>query len=874
MKKSYQLLLIQTVLIAIPFFIHAQTPNLTQSIASGFSRLWYHTPQEKVYLHTDKSQYSAGEKIWFNAYVVNAATHHPNTRSAYVYVELIDRSDSVRIRVKIRRDSTGAAGFISIPPIFPPDEYVLRAYTHWMQNAGSEYFFLKKVFIGNQIDDRVKMDYSFGIAQGGIVPLTLTFKNTFGLALAEKEIQLIQHQLRRQRGRDTYTTDQQGRIHINLSVDTLNSERNLVEVNIKEPGLTFNRKINVPVSGSDFDLQFFPESGVFLDNQIQTLGFKAIGNDGLSVKVSGNLYNNRDEDLMNFSDFHKGMGKIVLKTSPGESYYALVRNEEGLEKRFDLPKTEAQGVALQLSSNRGRTFYQVYNQTEKPIDSLYLMVHSRGVVYLVMPLTQEAGQLPENILPAGISSYSIIDSLGNFYCERLNFIRNFNFPTVSMKSNKNSYQKRELVKLELNIASKPDSGSNYSVSVTDRTMVKRDTVSDNIISYLLLSSDIKGYIESPQDYFADNSNLTREKTDILMLTQGWRRFSTAQLLKNQLPSKDYYMEIGQTVSGRVYNLFNKPVKDSEIILLSGYKNQINTARTDSSGLFVIDGIEYPDSTNIILKAKSKSKIVDVALIPEPDRFPWAQNKNVFGSAKDLPVDDSYLQLSKEKYYNEGGMMVVNLEEFTVNAKAKTPSTTYYYSGMADKVFDEEKLQDYPGWSVLQIVSMFPGVEVNGDNVSIRGGGQPLFVIDGIETDRLEDVLYINANDIEEISLFRGPSATIFGSRGGNGAIAISLKKGSRNRHVTPPSLVHITPFGYQKTAEFYVPKYEVDSVLKSNLSDLRTTIYWNPSVQPDANGNIHLQFYSADKANDYELEMEGISNKGEICRFSAIIRRD
>lgn len=874
MKKSCRLLLLLTVLIAIPLFIHAETPNLTQSIASGFSRLWHHAPQEKVYLHTDKSHYSAGEKIWFSAYVVNAATHRPNTRSAFVYVELIDRSDSVRVRIKVRRDSTGAAGFISIPPIFSPDEYVLRAYTHWMQNAGIEFFFLKKVFIGNQIDDRVQMDYSFGKAQGGIVPLTLSFKNTFGSALAEKEIQLIQHQLKRQRGRNSYTTDQQGRININLAVDTLNKEKNIVEISIKEPGLTFNRKINIPASGVDFDMQFFPESGVFLDNQIQTIGFKAIGNNGLSVKISGNLYNNHNEELMNFSDFHKGMGKVVLKTSPGESYYVLVRNEDGLQKRFDLPKTESKGVALQLSSNRGRTFYQVYNQTEKPTDSLYLMVHSRGVVYLVLPLTHEAGQLPENILPAGISSYSIIDSLGNFYCERLNFIRNFDFPVVTMQSDKNSYKKRELVKLTLDIASKPEKGSSYSVSVTDRSLVKRDTVGDNIISYLLLSSDIQGYIESPQDYIVDNSNLTREKTDILMLTQGWRRFNTAQLLKNQLPPQDYYLELGQTVSGRVFNLFNKPVKDSEIILLSGYKNQINTAKTDSSGLFVIDGIEYPDSTNIILKAKSKSKIVDVALIPEPDRFPWAQNKNVFGSARDLPVTDDYLQLSKEKYYNDGGMMVVNLEEFTVNAKAKTPSSTYYYSGMADKVFNEEKLQDYPGWSVLQIISMFPSVEVNGEQISIRGGGQPLFVIDGIETDRLEEVLYINANDIEEISLFRGPSAAIFGSRGGSGAIAISLKKGAMNRHVTPPSLVHITPFGFQKPAEFYIPKYEVDSVMRSPQSDLRTTIYWNPSVQPDANGTISLLFYTADKANHYELEMEGVSAKGEISRFTGIIRRE
>lgn len=56
--------------------------------------------QEKVYLHTDKSVYTVGDKLWFRAYQVHAAAMFPMVFSHYIYVDLIDRRDSVIQRVK------------------------------------------------------------------------------------------------------------------------------------------------------------------------------------------------------------------------------------------------------------------------------------------------------------------------------------------------------------------------------------------------------------------------------------------------------------------------------------------------------------------------------------------------------------------------------------------------------------------------------------------------------------------------------------------------------------------------------------------------------------------------------------------------------
>jgi len=206
---------------------------------------------------------------------------------------------------------------------------------------------------------------------------------------------------------------------------------------------------------------------------------------------------------------------------------------------------------------------------------------------------------------------------------------------------------------------------------------------------------------------------------------------------------------------------------------------------------------------------------------------------------------------------------------------KKKEETHYYSGMEDNKFTSEQLEKYPGYTVFEMLSMVAGVQVNGQDVTIRGAkGSPLFLIDEIESNNIEDVAYLTTEDIEDISVFKGAGATMFGSRGGNGVVAISLKKGYIRKAQTPISLISVTPLGYQKPSEFYVPKYNIDSVRLNSQPDLRTTIYWNPKLVADSTGTVHVKFYTADKPDNYSVTLEGITNKGEICRFLGMLRRE
>lgn len=882
MKKSLSICFLLLTLLATGKYTFANTDqtDFNKRVLSQLTHGLINAQHEKVYLHTDKPYYSAGEEIWFKAYLVNAITHKNYSLSRFIYVELIDKSNTVIQRVKIRKDSIGFSGNIRLNPETQAGDYALRAYTSWMRNAESDFFFSKNIYIGNSIDDRINCEIQYGTPTANRIPVTLSFTNTYGYPIPDKKVVLQQTWLNN-RASFALTTDKEGKIKTTLETGKSATSQKILNVSINETYEKYNNKFFVPDFEDDFDLQFFPESGSLLSSTMQNIGFKAIGTNGLSVEVSGKVYDDTNESILDFESTHKGMGRFALFTDPERKYHAIVTTKDGRQKKFELPQPIAEGVSLQLNFNRDKIYFQATNTTKVPSNLLYLVIHTRGITNALVPLDVSEGQINISELLPGIATFAVIDKSGNTYCERLAFIPNLTPPNINMQGDRNLNGKREAANLRFNIndatTGKAIKG-NFSISITDSKTVIHDTTENHILSYLLLSSDLKGHIEDPALYFADNSPMNRSKLDLLMLTQGWRRFNLQEILKNKLTENSYYMEVGQTLSGTVINAFNKPASGRDVIMLTGYKRQFDVVKTDSAGIFLIQGIEFPDSTTFILKAKSKTKLIDVELIPDNDEFP---ESNIFFPTTPPNMEynapkEYFLQI-KEKYYTDGGMMVVNLDDFTVEGRKDINSnaTRSIYAGMADNQITSEKIeQDFLGFSILDMLQTIPGVSVEGTNISIRGGGTPLLLVDDIPAETIDDISYLNSFDIENISVFKGANAAIFGSRGGNGAIAIYLKKGVQNRNLQPISFASIMPLGYQKPVEFYIPKYETDSNKNDVKPDLRTTIYWNPSLISDENGNYDVKFWTADKNNNYTVILEGVGENGEIVRFKSTIRRE
>lgn len=106
-------------------------------------------PQEKIYVHTDKSTYIPGDTIWFRAHMVDAATNMPVSRSKFMYIELIGTQGDKPVDIaKIKADADGVfANMIALPIDIQPGKYTLAAFTQWMRNFGQDKFYYKRIDI-------------------------------------------------------------------------------------------------------------------------------------------------------------------------------------------------------------------------------------------------------------------------------------------------------------------------------------------------------------------------------------------------------------------------------------------------------------------------------------------------------------------------------------------------------------------------------------------------------------------------------------------------------------------------------------------------------------------------------------------------------
>lgn len=166
-------------------------------------------------------------------------------------------------------------------------------------------------------------------------------------------------------------------------------------------------------------------------------------------------------------------------------------------------------------------------------------------------LRKEKQQLPflKKGLPAGVLHLTLFDTSGRPLAERLAFIDNQQVikPSVNLKTKNTS--KRGLNEFSFSI----DSAQAESISVLVRANLEQLSFSkeQNIISSLLLSSDIKGSILNPGYYFTHSSDTLSRHLDLLMMTQGWRRFTWADVIAKKEPALKHYIESDISLKGKV-----------------------------------------------------------------------------------------------------------------------------------------------------------------------------------------------------------------------------------------------------------------------------------------------------------------------------------
>jgi hypothetical protein len=879
--------------ISFLFFIFSAISLLKAFSGNNTESFWKNIPslatlpQEKIYLHFDKPFYAAGDHMWYRAYLVDANSHIANSKSAAVYVELIDNKDSVIVRQKIVPKESVFSGSILLKDDLPEGIYIIRAYTNWMRNVGEDFFYIRRFFIGNSISSQVKTTVRYIFSDKKIEAI-INFHQR-NAPLSGKTITYVETTKDNISRQKKLITDQNGAIRIEFNRTQIKNEKPILSVRYEENTNKYNRDFSLPVT-NNFDVEFFPEGGELIQGNANCIGFKAIGSDGFSTEIEGAIYDETGEKVCSFKSLHLGMGKFYLLPEEGKKYYALVKTTLGNEKRFNLPLVKAEGYALSVLDRRTKLIVNVLTENFPKTDSLLLIAHSRGKVFFQTYITQNKHSFSFNKkeLRAGVVQFLLTDTKFNPLSERLFFIFPEDSQKISLQVPKESFENRQKVTARIIVKDKegnPVKGS-FSLSVTDATDVAKDETADNIINNLLLSSDLKGYIEEPGSYFNPDFSSAAEAIDALMLTQGWRRFDTSKALKGQKEKTPHYLEIGQEISGIVKTgLIPTPTKGTKVSIISTQNKYFDVQETDAFGRFSFRGFNFPDSTIFTLQAlRPKGLKNAVEFFMDIDSFPPISNH--LSGQEQLPVRmETYLNATNDKFFYENGMKTIHLKEIEVVAKARTNTIVddlEFQINFEDYVLSGAALKFYEGKPFRSLLHSLPGMQtwnenaipdfekmMNDDTISMDDMG-PRFSINGtIYT--YNDVQGIDVSDLESVQVLRSFNSLAEKATYKNILIAINYKRGKSFFSSSNPNIIRFMPKGYAKKVEFYQPKYEVDAIRNNPTPDWRSTIYWQPTINTNEVGEAECSFWTADRNSPYHFILEGIGEQGAIYRYEETI---
>jgi len=616
------------------------------------------------------------------------------------------------------------------------------------------------------------------------------------------------------------------------------------------------------------DIQFFPEGGELLSNVENQVAFKAIDQSGRGINISGDIVDETGTLLTSFSTEHNGMGTLRFTPVYGHHYHASLKN---IAQSVPLPEPLEKGFMLRVTDFGPDLKITAYSNLKKFSSDpciVYLIAQSHGVIRYVAKgeiLSTALGtKIPKSKLPSGITQITLFDASGSPQCERLFFVNHQDQLRLSLSTDKTSYGKNNPVNFTIEAKTKNGSPAegDFTVSVVDETRLSGKQYAPTIVNNLLLTSDLHGTVEDPGYYLRDTLSKTKSHVDLLMLTHGWRRFTWKTVLGDSIPPLQYFPEKGIVVSGTLLkSLSKKPSPDSKVKIMTEQQD-IFVLKTDATGKFYTDELLIPDSTKLLFQTdNAKGKQTDLQFLLDPFNPPAPLT---YSQIVTIPRNFDSLAYNVVSHNNPNlkGEKTTVLKEVEVKATRideEKNSNVFKIYGTPDATVKMDNLPS--GYtSVLQAIQgRVAGVMVIGNSVSIRGGGPPLFLLNGMQVD-IDMINSIPVSSIESIDILKGASATIFGGRGSNGVIAINLKQGMSS-YSRPTVGIHNVKYpGYYKAREFYSPDYDVIPVPKDTL-DIRNTLYWNPSVKT-TNGKATIRFFSSSVQANYKIIVEGISDSG------------
>ncbi len=924
-KISLTILLISA--LHILSYAQSDTARLS-SIAGKLGKATAARPVEKVHLQFNKPYYIAGDTIWFKGYTTIGPYHQPSALSGVLYVELINDKDKIVRTLTLKMNNGLSQGDIPLNEKLQPGNYRVRAYTNYMKNAGPAYFFSAFLSIKDERTNAIR-----------VIPTLSTATNdnnetiNIKLAYTDKDGKVYDHRpVKCEIRADTDLlvavqgiTDANGCVNFTFPGKTIMGQQvKVISHFALAKDLVIDKVTPLPIENSNIDVQFFPEGGELVNGVRSKVAFKAIGTTGLGVDIEGFVVDNENNRVAEFQSSHLGMGIFALTPQSDKTYTAFISRANAPDQAtpwtIKLPAVNEKGFVLAVNPNpydssklNVKIATNEMTLNEKKGQSFYIVGQSGGrtcyTTFGKLDVTSFVAEVSKEKFPSGIAQFTLFSAGDEKLNERLVFVENeADFINLKIKSPTAVFHPKEKVSLDLAAKNnnKPVQGS-FSLTVYNEDETPSDVNSEQtILTSLLLTSDLKGNIEQPNYYFDHPNSQTRADLDILLLTQGYRRFEWKEILGDNYPAITYAPERGITLSGTITTAKNTPVAAGKVSVLAASAGIVTGTVTDEQGKFLVTGLDIADTAEVIIRGQRTDNDKNVTIKLDPKTSPVIYKDRFAALPGEVPpvlnntakadtalvitqIKDRDIEITKKEKDETRQLKEVIIKERKNAGTDIAPwvvvnpnSSNLNGPGHADKVVTAKDLESCARLSECLIARVAPDIMTDGKGAayflrhmskSISSPPAITFVVDGVvlldnSLQGLDAAVIINT--VETIEVLKSNSyLSIYGTMFPGGALIITTKRGvedpteNYNAHPTGPGIMKATIKGYEKSREFYQPKYTAKNI---NIADTRDAVYWNPNVITDAGGNFKTEFFNADIKGSYRVVVEGIDDNGYLGR--------
>ncbi|MDR2919978.1 MAG: Plug domain-containing protein [Tannerella sp.] len=375
---------------------------------------------------------------------------------------------------------------------------------------------------------------------------------------------------------------------------------------------------------------------------------------------------------------------------------------------------------------------------------------------------------------------------------------------------------------------------------------------------------MKGYIESPGEYFRKNNRQAIINLDYLMMTQGWRRYDVDAILQGNYQTPHIEWDGGLALSGIVRGGYNSsPIEGSNLTLYAATGNYFASTETDQNGQFRFMLPDTPDSALFRVELKPSLSYGNNSITFDTPAYPRFNRpyKGTLGSQ--IQTDNTFA-------WN------IKLPDIGVTARKREPKPKPIsdFTRYASHTLDQAYLENRPVLTWENVLSGIPGANVLKKNNDIfvflgRIGGlegvEPAHImLDGVLLSNNAFLSDIEILDVAQIDIIKGTRAAIFGSEGMGGVISVTTKTAGGTKRQTNGNIVKMVyPLGCQQSIEFYSPSYTVRNE-QISTKDMRKTLFWKPNINTNESSEASFDFYSADIPTSYTILIERVSDDGKL----------